>query len=225
MPTVSPAWLNGFLTAAVWACPLFFTLNLKSVFVFMLLVFLTPCRQSIPLTATAHRHKLHRMLGLIISAGGSVVSILPGDQEQIKASGWEIWRRSAFPPQYMSRLESPSSRKTIIRRKKVNIAHTRLPSVGFQSWSRFLAVSLQVTWVINPAIGCYYFPPGLQLPPRPLRGLLPILLLVNRGTMGVKCLPKIVTRQRRDCDLNPGPSAPESSTLTTRLPSHPDFSL
>jgi len=24
-----------------------------------------------------------------------------------------------------------------------------------------------------------------------------------------------------DCDLNPGPSAPESSTLTTRLPSHP----
>ena len=24
-----------------------------------------------------------------------------------------------------------------------------------------------------------------------------------------------------DCDLNPGPTAPESSTLTTRLPSHP----
>ena len=24
-----------------------------------------------------------------------------------------------------------------------------------------------------------------------------------------------LTRQRRDCDLNPGPSAPESSTLTT----------
>jgi len=34
-------------------------------------------------------------------------------------------------------------------------------------------------------------------------------------------LPKTVTRQRSDCDLNPGPSAPESSTLTTRLPSHP----
>ena len=30
-------------------------------------------------------------------------------------------------------------------------------------------------------------------------------------------LPKTVTRQRRSCDLNPGPSAPESSTLTTRL--------
>ena len=33
-------------------------------------------------------------------------------------------------------------------------------------------------------------------------------------------LPKTVTRQRRSCDLNPGPSAPESSSLTTRLPSH-----
>jgi len=39
--------------------------------------------------------------------------------------------------------------------------------------------------------------------------------------MGVNSLPKTVTRQRRDCDLNPGCSAPESSTLTTRLPSHP----
>jgi len=38
--------------------------------------------------------------------------------------------------------------------------------------------------------------------------------------MGVNSLPKTVTRQRRGCDLNPGPSA-ESSTLTTRLPSHP----
>ena len=44
---------------------------------------------------------------------------------------------------------------------------------------------------------------------------------MNRGTMGVNSLSKTVTRQRRGCDLNPGPSAPESSTLTTRLPSHP----
>jgi len=46
----------------------------------------------------------------------------------------------------------------------INVAHTRLPSVGFRSWSRFLAVSLQVTKVINPAVGCHYFPPGPQLP-------------------------------------------------------------
>jgi len=37
----------------------------------------------------------------------------------------------------------------------------------------------------------------------------------------VNSLPKTATRQRRDCDLKPSPSAPESSTLTTRLPSHP----
>ena len=58
----------------------------------------------------------------------------------------------------------------------------------------------------------------MQLPPQPLRGLLPILLLGEQiGTMGVNSLPKTVTRRRRDCDLNLGPSAPESSTLTTRL--------
>jgi len=42
--------------------------------------------------------------------------------------------------------------------------------------------------------------------------------------MGVNSLPENVTRQRRGCDLNPGPVAPESSTLTTRLPSHPHVS-
>ena len=40
--------------------------------------------------------------------------------------------------------------------------------------------------------------------------------------MGVNSLPKTVSRQRRGCDLNPGPSATEFSTLTTRLPSHPN---
>ena len=29
----------------------------------------------------------------------------------------------------------------------------------------------------NPAVGCHYFPSGLQLPSQPLRGLLPISLL------------------------------------------------
>ena len=33
-------------------------------------------------------------------------------------------------------------------------------------------------------------------------------------------LLKAVTGQHRGCDLNPGPSAPESIALTTRLPSH-----
>ena len=36
-------------------------------------------------------------------------------------------------------------------------------------------------------------------------------------------LPKTVARQRRDCDLNPDPSALQSSALTTRLPSRRDM--
>jgi len=59
------------------------------------------------------------------------------------------------------------------------VAHTRLPSS-----SRFLAVSLQVTEVINPAVGCHYFPTGLQLPPQPLGGLLPVLLLGEQRNSG-----------------------------------------
>ena len=43
----------------------------------------------------------------------------------------------------------------------------------------------------------------------------------THGALGVNSLPKTVTRQRLGCDLNPGPSVPESSTLSTRLPSHP----
>jgi len=41
--------------------------------------------------------------------------------------------------------------------------------------------------------------------------------------MAVNSLPQTVTGQHRDCDLNPDPPAPESSTLTTQLPSHPSF--
>jgi len=43
--------------------------------------------------------------------------------------------------------------------------------------------------------------------------------------MSVNSLPKTVNRPRCDCDLNLDPSAPESSTLTTRLPSHPSLSI
>jgi len=40
----------------------------------------------------------------------------------------------------------------------------------------FIIIIKEVTQK-NPTVGCHYFPPGLQLPPQPLRGLLPILLL------------------------------------------------
>jgi len=100
------------------------------------------------------------------------------------------------------------------------VAHTRLLNVGFRSWSRFLAVSLQMTRVIKPAVGCHYFPPGLQLPSQPLRGLLPISLLGERRHDGCEQFAKDC-----GCDLNPGPTAPESSTLTTRLSSHPVWAV
>ena len=72
-----------------------------------------------------------------------------------------------------------------------------------------------------PAVGCHYFPPGMQLPPQPLRGLLPISLLGEQRHDGCEqfawdCYPT-ASRLR----VEPGPSAPESSTLTTRLPSYP----
>ena len=60
-------------------------------------------------------------------------------------------------------------------------------------------------------------------PRNPYEGCYQFCCLVNTGTMGVNSLPKTVTRQRRGCDLNPGPSAPKFSTLTTRLPSHPTY--
>ena len=70
---------------------------------------------------------------------------------------------------------APAARPKLHKKGRLKVI--RLPSVGFRSWSRFSAVSLQVTWVINPAVGCHYFRPGLQLPPQPLRWLLPISLL------------------------------------------------
>jgi len=88
--------------------------------------------------------------------------------------------------------------------KKVKVAHTWLPSIGSR-WSQFLAVSLQMTRVINLVVGCHYFPPGLQLPSQPLRKLLAtnFCCLVNTATMCVNSLPKTVTRQRLGFDLNP----------------------
>jgi len=41
--------------------------------------------------------------------------------------------------------------------------------------------------------------------------------------MDVNSLPKTVTRQHCSCDLNPRSTAPESNTLTTRLPNHSEM--
>jgi len=53
-----------------------------------------------------------------------------------------IWKISL----YFSIGNSQSNRRSFVSYtyKKVKVAHTRLPIVGFRSWSRFFAVSLQV---------------------------------------------------------------------------------
>ena len=98
--------------------------------------------------------------------------------------------------------------------KKAKVAHTRLPSVGFRSWSRFLAVNLQVAWVINPAVGCHYFPPGLQLLPATLKRA-----ATNFAAWWTEArwVWTVCLRLLPDSDAA---AILESSTLTTRLPSH-----
>ena len=59
-----------------------------------------------------------------------------------------------------------SSTSTSISKKVVPYSIT---SVGLRADPGFLAVSLQVTLVINPVVGCRYFPPGPQLLSQPKR--------------------------------------------------------
>ena len=90
--------------------------------------------------------------------------------------------------------------------KKVKVAHTEITEC------RVLEL-IPVLGVINPAVRCHYFPPGPQLCLQPLRGLLPVLLLGEQRHNGCEPFAK-------DC-YPTDPTAPESSTLTTQLPSHP----
>jgi len=60
-----------------------------------------------------------------------------------------------------------------------------ITSIGHGADPSFLAVSLQVTLVINPVIGSRYFPPSLRLlfqPKRSFLGRYQIILLGDRGT-------------------------------------------
>jgi len=120
--------------------------------------------------------------------GRSLISTIALFQPQ--SSHQRYWGRlektkeEALLPQTDRATSYISQNRVNCRIKKVKVAHTRLPSVGFWSWSRFLAVSLQVTWIINPTEGCHYFPPGLQLPPQPLRELLPVLRLGEQRHSG-----------------------------------------
>jgi len=65
--------------------------------------------------------------------------------------------------------------------------------------------------------GCHYFPPGPQLPSQSLRWLLPISLLGDGCEQFAQDCYLTALRLR----FEPRPTVPESSTLTTRLPSNP----
>ena len=60
-------------------------------------------------------------------------------------------------------------------------------------------------WVINSAVGCHYFPPGLQLPSQPLRGLLPILLLGKQRHNWCKQFAYDCYRTASQLRFEPGP--------------------
>ena len=99
--------------------------------------------------------------------------------------------------------------------KKSSIAERRVPKlipvlgsqpagdVSHKPGSRLPLLCTRPAVTLATLEGCYHF-----------------CCLVNRGMKGVNSLSKTVTRQRRDCGLKSGPSALESSALTTRLPSH-----
>ena len=60
-------------------------------------------------------------------------------------------------------------------------------------------------WVINPAVGCHYFPPGLQLRSQSVRGLLPVLLLGEQRHDGYEEFAKDCYPTASRLRLEPGP--------------------
>ena len=63
-----------------------------------------------------------------------------------------------------------------------------IPVLGSQPAGFLLPFCGEIKLCINPAVGCRYFPPGLLLPPQPLRGLLPISLLGEQRHNGCELL-------------------------------------
>ena len=101
------------------------------------------------------------------------------------------------------------------KQKKIKVAHTRLPEL--------------IPVLGSQAAGDVSHKPGGRVPllsARPavtLIGLVPISLLGEQRHDGCDEFARDCYRQRRGCDLNRGPTAPESSTLTTPLPSNPKY--
>jgi len=82
-------------------------------------------------------------------------------------------------------------------------------------------VSTQVSIVINPALGCHYFPLGYLPSQRasPHFGQCQIILLGDMH-MHVNNLSRVVTRKWNGLDSNPRPLDRKSNALTIAPPCH-----
>ena len=94
--------------------------------------------------------------------------------------------------------------------------HTRLPSLGFQSWSRFLAVSLQVTHTRRLTAGVCHTRLTALCPGLPgwagTRKVKPIWILLKQETMSGSGICWAICK-----------SAPRSRQITTPAPHHSVF--
>ena len=129
----------------------------------------------------------------------------------------EYFTEGCKPRPWANRAMNSDFKPVVI--KKVKVAHTRLQTVGFRSWSRFLAVSMQVMWVINPVVGCHYFPPTVTRATLKRAATSFAAWWTEAQWVWTVCL-RLLPDSVATKIWTPGPSAPESSTLTTRLPSH-----
>ena len=115
------------------------------------------------------------------SADGRLMRLIRRQSELVTANIMRLWlrpisprtrrHRTATPPPHRFQPLQSASGGSVAEWLACWMLDSGTEGPGFKKSQP------QVTWVINPAVGCHYFPPGLQLPPQPLRGLLPILLL------------------------------------------------
>ena len=146
----------------------------------------------------------------------SVSSLAVHKIRKLRSCGRGHRRKAALPypkvqliTQYMTSVQ-PS---IVIHWNTVSIARPKLSKLVMPSFG-----PTQPFWQTRSAL----FSWSLQRIPRPhgRTGSIPISS-VQKGKGSPYSIAERMVPERRGCDLNPGPSAPESSTLTTRLPSHP----
>ena len=107
---------------------------------------------------------------------------------------------------------------------KIKASHTRYRALGPELIPVYRQSAYRWLQVIHPAVGCHYFPPGLQLPPQPqsITALWPVPSYTAwwQRHIGVNNLPKVVTQHHLEQDLNlrPVDRKPKCLTRCTTAP-------